>query len=39
MHVPEGTAAGRTVSRSVPMPGGAARGAGGLILILTITLA
>ena len=39
MHVPEGAAAGRTVSRSVPMPGGAARGAGGLILTLTITLA
>ena len=30
MHVPDGAAAGRTVSRSVPMPGGAARGAGGV---------
>ena len=32
MHVPGGAATGRTVSRSVPMPGGAAvlRGAGGV---------
>ena len=30
MHVPDGAASGRTVSRSVPMPGGAARGGGGM---------